>query len=486
MNKKFFIALIVVLLVAIAGGLVYYFQGGNLQGLIFRKGVAITSPAKIETRLLDKNIAQIAPPTLVSPEDGVIYRDANPDLYITFRTAPGTTSYDLQAAFGSNQRFISINKFTIPDSQLGQVNTYTDTIYSTNFPPLDQDYIHRWKVVAYDSKGKFVDSEIRTIKIYQKVSTSVFKSPFDEERFLKIENVSFDASNLVAKKIIIPNIKWSSSIDGNLGIGQKISKSNLSVGYHEIIATNGRAVWKIHIRVFDNLSDLYLAKPSQAEVDRLMKEFNFLWPSENNEEWSSDFKFDQTSPDPSKIVALAKIDLLRHQIFSESIPFTNGDTIYNYFRKNVKSIVLRLGCGMNQALGNGTIMLFRLASVWDGRSSDDCTNPSINPISIYPYNYFLQLLIHESRHLQFTDPGHVTCEGSNAIQYGNDQFFESGSGYAYGALYDMWVYKKSLSDTNDIKQNAKSEAVSLLKERFCMKPTHSNPNVQEIIDELLP
>ena len=60
-----------------------------------------------------------------------------------------------------------------------------------------------------------------------------------------------------------------------------------------------------------------------------------------------------------------------------------------------------------------------------------------------------------------------------------------GSGYAQGALYDMWVYKYGLYDPPDIKNQAKSAAMSVLQVTFCSTPTHSNPLAQAVVNELL-
>jgi hypothetical protein len=52
-------------------------------------------------------------------------------------------------------------------------------------------------------------------------------------------------------------------------------------------------------------------------------------------------------------------------------------------------------------------------------------------------------------------------------------------------MYLMWVYKYGSYDPPFIKNEAKILDVDL-KTRFCSKPTHSNPKVQAIIDELIP
>jgi hypothetical protein len=92
----------------------------------------------------------------------------------------------------------------------------------------------------------------------------------------------------------------------------------------------------------------------------------------------------------------------------------------------------------------------------------------------------LYLLIHEERHNEPDDPGHVYVGDSQM-----DPYLKKVSGHAWAAMYAMWVYKYGKHDPPEIKQEAKNIATSLLKSRFDPKPTHSNPKVQAIIDELL-
>lgn len=66
-----------------------------------------------------------------------------------------------------------------------------------------------------------------------------------------------------------------------------------------------------------------------------------------------------------------------------------------------------------------------------------------------------------------------------------DPSLENGSGHARAALYTMWMHKYGTFDPPHIKNEAKSIAQGLLNSRFCSPPTHSNPKVQEIVDELL-
>lgn len=187
---------------------------------------------------------------------------------------------------------------------------------------------------------------------------------------------------------------------------------------------------------------------------------------------------------PSKLVAVAKLDILRHQRFAEPLPFTDAATAYEYVKTYVDTFVLRLDCAGNGG-GGGAIALNRGFSVWDGRPAGTDENPDAckegSPgAELWPYVAPLKLVVHEARHSEPGDPGHTICDGRP-----KDATFENGSGYAWGAMYDMWVYKYGLYDPPAMKDHSKAAAKGALQGAFCSTPIHSDPMVQAIISELL-
>lgn len=326
-------------------------------------------------------------------------------------------------------------------------------------------------------------------------------SPLEGERFIISEPVPLKAM-IKTKGVIAPkNLLWNSSADGTIGNGPEFSTSSLSEGNHTISASYAGHTVTRTVRIYRNLQKLYEAAPSQAEIDRVEQDYQFIWADGNgvDEKWSeyNSFTFNQTSPDPSKIVAIAKIDLLRHQQFSEPLPFTGSETLYNYLKSNTSRIYLNLDCGDCSA-GGGTVYLSRFFSVWDPRYSstkenpDSCKKPYLQPSNPEFLNNYMAIIIfiHETRHNEPADPKHVNCTPWNypekqPIPYGMDTSFQNGSGYARAALYTMWVYKYGLFDTPEAKNLAKEFAANTLKERFCLKPECPDERVQSIIDELL-
>jgi hypothetical protein len=313
-------------------------------------------------------------------------------------------------------------------------------------------------------------------------------SPLYDERFVCGETVRFKATVTCSLPCDGSQLQWTSDLDGYLGNGTGVSTSGLSVGRHAITVSGYGGSETFPVRVFAHLGDLYLAPPAEGEIQRILSDFTFVWANGTgvDEDWSryDSFNFDQNSADPSKVVIIAKLDLMRHQRFTEPLPMTNGKTIYDHFRTYVHNIEMRLDCGSNMAWSDW-ISLSRSSSVWDGRVSggDACKTPS-TPLLVYPYIYALQLYVHEGRHCEPDDPGHTNC-GQVGAAYSKDSQLAGGSGYAWAALYMMWVYKYSLYDPPDIRECAGSQAAQFLRTRFCTIPTHSDPAIQATITELL-
>lgn len=313
------------------------------------------------------------------------------------------------------------------------------------------------------------------------------QSPLENERFIKGEPVHLRAL-LTSEQVTEGSaLIWASNLDGMLGQGADVTVAQLSNGTHAITVTGYGVQSTRQVRIFADLGDFYQATPAPAEIARIDTELSLNWVdgTGQDEQWSAyPAVFDQQSTDPSKLVIYAKLDVLRHQRFAEPLPFTSGKTVYEHFNTFVKTLNLRLDCAFNTG-GGGQISLSRAVSVWDGRPSgtatdpDACKQPFPNP-SLYPYVNPLYLLIHEGRHNEPGVPSHIIVDGAQL-----DPYLENGSGHAWAAMYTMWVYKYGVYDPSEIKAEAKQIALSLLSSRFPTKPTHSNPKMQAIIDELL-
>ena len=320
------------------------------------------------------------------------------------------------------------------------------------------------------------------------------RSPIRGERFVFGEQIEFSAAVTIASPTkgydVAPNsvISWSSDIDGILGNGGFLKISTLSVGDHEVVIEGAGFTDTVNIRVLPDLEVFYRAEPSPAEISRIKRDLEIEYKDGlgADEAWAAyrGLAFDPSRPGPSALRVISLLDLLRHQQFAEPLPMAGGASIYEHFRQWTPKIILRLDCGVSAAAGE-SITLGRGMSEWLSSNSgpgDACKTTAPGAIQT-PYVLPLQLLVHESRHLQPGEPGHTDCTGGSDVS--DDQKLENGSGYAWGALYLMWIYKYGVHDSSAAKNWAKSAAKGLLETRFCEPPTHSNPKVQAIINELL-
>lgn len=314
--------------------------------------------------------------------------------------------------------------------------------------------------------------------------TMNIKSLLEGERFVSGETALLDANilNGAGPSWNSDGVAWQSSIDGTLGTGSPTA--TLSPGTHVITASKERLKQSVTVRVFADLGALYQAAPSPAEIGRVLGDFTFHWvdgtSGDPTQQWDSypGFPFDQTSPNPSRTAVIAKLDVLRHQRFSQPLPYGTAATAYEQVRLNTHTVRVSLGTALNMA-GGGVINLNRTFTTW--------SNSSATPTVAAPYVHSLYLFNHESRHNEPGDPGHVTCTawtGAAGVDNGMDATFEPGSGFARAALYAMWVYKYSRYDPPAIRTEAKNIAALQFKDRFCAHPTSSKPLVQALLAEL--
>jgi hypothetical protein len=306
--------------------------------------------------------------------------------------------------------------------------------------------------------------------------------PLPDERFVKREPVTFRASFRGVDSAEQARAVWSSSVSGELGRGAAIEVGNLPAGPQEVTVRLDGVSRSVRIRAFDDLLQLYRAKPADAELERVRKEFSFTWQdgSEPDERWAlyEPPIFALESPRPSKTVLLARLDALRHQAFDEPLLFGDGLTLFEHLRRYVRRFVVRLDCGIASG-GGGTVSLPRHASIWYA-STGNCREvlPGQEPLG---YEGPLALILHEVRHNQPGDPRHRACRGHPGL----DSTLDNGSGFAWSALYFMWVYKYGSYDPPAVKDRARQAARSVLQHSFCSAPSSANPKVQAVIEEIL-
>jgi len=314
--------------------------------------------------------------------------------------------------------------------------------------------------------------------------------PKYNDRFIQ-EKIPFNVNIINDNEFVVdgtPTFSWVSDIDGKIGDGKSFVGEHLTAGTHNITVSSHGASAQTSIRIFDNLRDFYLSPPSQNEIDTIMQDFTIRWTPEGS--WPASRPtpqdFNPSSNSPSKIVLISKLLVLEHQQFSQPLPFTNnGEGIYDHLKRYTRTIDATTGNASDSA-GGGQMDMNLQISLWDPSSPPNC-NPPIH----FPYIHSLYVIIHENRHNMHDDPRHSNCNGhDNTLS--NDDNLERGSGYAWAAMYLMWVYKYGIHDPPLVKDWAKNLAYDLLNDRFCtrfqnppVRPTHSNPLVQNLITEIL-
>jgi hypothetical protein len=338
--------------------------------------------------------------------------------------------------------------------------------------------------VGFDSVGLTAAPEIPGESLW-------FHAPLANERFVTGERIYLDGSATLGSTAgyTYPDgsaLQWTSDRDGPIGAGPAFS-TGLSVGTHALTLSGYGMGATRQIRVFANLADFYRARPANDEMARLGDDFAFRWldGAMPDQQWAmyENDPFDPTSTRPSKIAALAKLDVLRHTRFSQPIPIAGGRSLYDHVRMYTRTIVFRLDPGISSA-GGGTQSLARGFSQWTQLPGGD---PVWTP---HPYVYNLHLLVHENRHNEPGDPTHTSCQSwanpGAGLLHGQDRTFEGGSGRTAGAMYLMWVFRYGVADPANMKTLARDLAVQSLRTDFCSKPTHSDPTVQAILDQLIP
>ena len=286
------------------------------------------------------------------------------------------------------------------------------------------------------------------------------KSPLPSEQFVTGEDVHLEAS--AAQVASGSKLVWTSSIDGPLGMGASLTAHGLSVGTHQITVSGYGLTTHVSVRVFADLLALCHASRRRARsraFSPTSPSTGSTAPPPRRSGRRNGAPFDESSVHPSKTVPIAKLDTLRHQRFSQPLPFGDVLTAFDHVRKYSTTINFDLDAALNDA-GGGTINANRSFSKWNNVS--DPSDPPGAPVS---YIHSLYLLLHENRHNEPGDPGHSTCtawDGSGiSIPGGMDQHFEPGSGYAAAALYLMWVYKYGIYDPQSVRDEAKQIAASI-------------------------
>ena len=208
------------------------------------------------------------------------------------------------------------------------------------------------------------------------------RSPLQGERFVSGESVQFHATIYVRRRegsipvfVDESTLQWISDLDGQLGSGPTFQRPLSAYGMHTITIDDGHgARTSFVVNVYSDLGELYRSAPSSTEVDRLLRDFTFEFPDDGlNESWASydPTIFDQMSALPSKLVGISRLEVLRHQRFSEPLPYGSGETISMFDRVHAAVRTIQCRLDNNFATGaRGVISLNRGFSTWLGSTAE--------------------------------------------------------------------------------------------------------------------
>ncbi len=229
-----------------------------------------------------------------------------------------------------------------------------------------------------------------------------------------------------------------------------------------------------------NIDSLFISKPSEAERDEIINSFHITLKDgdESYAKWNlyDSYNFNTNSNDPSIYPLINTLRVIREQKFSEPLPV--APNVYQYMLLNLQSggIELSLRPGVPYQGGN-EIYLPGYLGFWNYRSgSEPFTHISD---TLYDYPDRVLTLVHETRHIDSDAPRHVAG--------GMDQNFSSDGAYTRQVIYAMWVYKYGINNSDAIKSLYGNIAEWRLIDGFVeMPPTHPNPKIQQLIDEVIP
>lgn len=233
-----------------------------------------------------------------------------------------------------------------------------------------------------------------------------------------------------------------------------------------------------------NLGEVFLTELTANEIAAIDQDFNIRFLDESNKQISRDnnFEFNPNSRETSNMIIYNALNTLKHQKFSEPLPFftANDQTLYELVKQYTHTFNMRTDkCGIAFA-GDGMVSLPTL--YWDTKIWPDCRN--LDPRQMVPYTGSLSLIVHEMSHNLPDSMSHVDCV--DPIKQHRDLTLHDNGGFANDAIYNMWVYKYGLYDTPEEKKSSREYAIGQLNDTICESPPrHPDPRVQNLVNELL-
>lgn len=172
--------------------------------------------------------SSLEPPsaTISEPEDGGVFL---PDDTVSLEGS-GTDDDD-GALTASSLRWSTSNRDYLEDVGLGEGRS----VSSVDLQP----GLHTLTLTAVDSDGAVATDRVRIEMIGNEAPRVSIESPRDGASFPRNDTVTFrgTASDPEEGELTGESLVWSSDLDGRLGTGQQVERSDLTIGAHEITLT---------------------------------------------------------------------------------------------------------------------------------------------------------------------------------------------------------------------------------------------------------
>lgn len=237
------------------------------------------------------------------------------------------------------------------------------------------------------------------------------------------------------------------------------------------------------------LDSIYLSKPSMSEINKIMDDFHIVLVDGNDswEKWSlyDPYIFDTLSKTPSVIPLINAFRVIREMRFTKPLPFPNPN-LYEWIKNTMANgkFYLVLEQFTPCTTGDG-IILFPASSAWFDKNARTTNYLDFVPYylnSISSYWNAISTIVHEVRHNERDCKNHII--GYNGwIQ---DQSFQDEGANFYLAIIDIWIYKYGIGHNNrTILETWDRSPRDLIGGFFEQPVTHKNPDIQNLIDELI-
>jgi len=184
--------------------------------------------------------SELATPILNFPVNNAGY-NGNADIPFSWSPTGGAEKYDFMIRYGSNNSYsvytTNSNQYLVPASA---------------FPVANQNYVHHWKVRAYDNNGNFQDSVEWALNIYsQAISAPTLVSPADFSVFTGNQNTTFVWNAVSGATKYDFMIQYGNSNSYSIyTVGPNVTQYYLPASSFPSVANNGYThYWKV--RAYD-------------------------------------------------------------------------------------------------------------------------------------------------------------------------------------------------------------------------------------------